>query len=108
MIKNQAERKTRLGMNYNNRGLEFKTLSYISFKVLNYLTLLISSSCLTPGPKSSVDLRLKWERRVDLNRLLRNPDFFSLSPFPLRVPNDDCVAESDSAAISSWIWADIE
>ena len=38
MIKNQAERKTRLGMNYNNRGLGFKTLSYISFKVLNYLS----------------------------------------------------------------------
>lgn len=108
MIKNQAERKTRLGINYNNRGLGFKTLSSISFKVLNYLTLLISSSCLTAGPKSSVDLRFKWERRVDLNRFLRNLGFFSMSPFPLRVPNDDCVAESDSAAISSWIWADIE
>lgn len=59
MIKNQAERKTRLGMNYNNRGLGFKTLSHISFKVLNYLTSLISSSCLIAGPKSSVDLRLK-------------------------------------------------
>ena len=34
--------------------------------------------------------------------------FFSFSPFLLRVPNDDCAAESDSEAISSWIWADTE
>lgn len=45
---------------------------------------------------------------MDLNRFLRNLGFFSFSPFPLRVPNDDCAAESDSAAISSWIWADTE
>lgn len=48
------------------------------------------------------------ERRVDLYRFLRNLGFFSFIPFPLRVPNNDCVAESDSAAISSWIWADTE
>lgn len=33
-----------------------------------------------------MDLRLRWEIRVDLNRLLRNLGFLSFCAFPLRVP----------------------
>ena len=33
-----------------------------------------------------MDLRLRWEIRVDLNRFLRNLGFLSFCPIPLSVP----------------------